>query len=55
MSWSAVAIGAGLAAGVAVAQTGLADIALVITLAWVVVVSIALLRRPETVPSADRR
>jgi hypothetical protein len=55
MSWSAVVIGAGLAAGVAVAHTGLADIALMVALAWVVAVSVGLLRRPETVPSADRR
>ena len=49
MSWSAVAIGAVLAIGVAVAQTGLADIASLLALAWIVVVSIGLLRHPERV------
>jgi hypothetical protein len=53
MSWSAVVIGATLAIGVAVAQTGLADLASLVAFAWIVVVSIALLRRPEM--SADRR
>lgn len=47
MSWSAVAIGAILAVGVAVAQTGLADIASLLALAWIVAVAVALLRRPE--------
>ena len=47
MSWSAVGIGAALAVGVAVAQTGLADIAALQALAWIVAVSIALLRRPD--------
>jgi hypothetical protein len=47
MAWSAVGIGVALAIGVAVAQTGLADIASLLALAWVVVVSIGLLRRPE--------
>lgn len=49
MSWSAVVIGAVLAVGVAVAQTGLADIASMVALAWIVAVSIGLLRRPERV------
>lgn len=47
MSWSAVGIGAVLAIGVAVAQTGLADIASLLALAWIVAVSIGLLRHPE--------
>jgi hypothetical protein len=47
MSWSAVGIGAVLAIGVAVAQTGLADIASMLALAWIVAVSIGLLRHPE--------
>ena len=42
-----MAIGAALAIGVAVAQTGLADIASLLALAWIVVVSIGLLRHPE--------
>ena len=46
-SWSAVAIGAVLAIGVAAAGTGLADIASLFALAWIVAVSIGLLRRPE--------
>ena len=49
MSWSAIAVGATLAVGVAVAQTGLADIASLLALAWIVVASVALLRRPEAV------
>jgi hypothetical protein len=49
MSWSAVAVGTVLAIGVAVAQTGLADIASMLALAWILVVSIALLRHPERV------
>ncbi len=49
MSWSAVAIGILLAIGVAVAQTGLADIASLLALAWIVVISIGLLRHPERV------
>ena len=49
MSWSAVVIGAVLAVGVAVAQTGLADIASLLALAWIVAVSVGLLRRPERV------
>jgi hypothetical protein len=49
MSWSAVAVGAVLAIGVALAQTGLADIASLLALAWIVVVSIGLLRHPERV------
>jgi hypothetical protein len=52
MSWSAVVIGAVLAIGVAVAQTGLADIASMLALAWIVAVSIGLLRRPERVNAA---
>jgi hypothetical protein len=55
MSWSALVIGAALAAGVAVAQTGLADVASLLVLAWIVVVSVGLLRRPEAVAVADRR
>ena len=47
MSWSAVAVGGVLAVGVAVAQTGLADIASLLALAWIVAVSIGLLRRPD--------
>ena len=47
MSWSAVAIGTVLAIGVAVAQTGLADIASLLALAWFVAVSLGLLRHPE--------
>lgn len=47
MSWSAVAIGAVLAIGVAVAQTGLADIASLLALVWIAAVSIGLLRRPD--------
>lgn len=56
MSWSAVVIGAALAIGVAVAQTGLADIASMLALAWIVAVSIGLLRRPDRVngPVAGR-
>lgn len=46
MSWSAVAVGTTLAVGVAVAQTGLADIASLLALVWIVAVSITLLRRP---------
>ena len=49
MSWSAVAIGSVLAIGVAVAQTGLADIASMVALAWIVAASIGLLRHPERV------
>jgi hypothetical protein len=48
-SWSAVVLGTVLAIGVAVAQTGLADIASLLALAWIVAVSIGLLRRPERV------
>ena len=48
-SWSAVVLGVVLAIGVAVAQTGLADIASLLALAWIVAVSIGLLRRPERV------
>lgn len=47
MSWSAVGIGAVLAVGVAVARTGLADIASLCALAWIIAVSVGLLRRPE--------
>ncbi|TFV71972.1 hypothetical protein E4P40_20675 [Blastococcus sp. CT_GayMR20] len=54
MSWSAVAVGTILAAGVAVAQTGLADIASIVALAWIVAASVGMLRRPETVPVSDR-
>jgi hypothetical protein len=49
MAGSAVGIGVVLAIGVAVAQTGLADIASLLALAWIVVVSIGLLRHPERV------
>ena len=56
MSWSAVAIGATLAIGVTVAQSGLADLASLVTFGWIVVVSIALLRRPERADDvADQR
>ena len=55
MSWPAVAIGGTLVSGVAVAQTGLADISLVVALGWVVAVSVGLLRRPDPVPVDDRR
>jgi len=54
MSWSALVTGATLAIGVAVAQTGLADIASLLVLAWIVAVSVGLLRRPEAVPASDR-
>jgi hypothetical protein len=46
-SWSALTIGTALAAGVAVAHTGLHDIVSLLAVAWMVVVSIALLRHPE--------
>jgi hypothetical protein len=46
-SWSALIIGTALAAGVAVAHTGLHDIVSLLALAWIVAVSIALLRRPD--------
>ena len=49
MSWSAVAIGTVLAIGVAVAQTGLADVASLLALAWIAVVSVGLLRHPDRV------
>ena len=49
MAWSGVGTGTVLAIGVAVAQTGLADIAWLLALAWIVVVSIGLLRSPERV------
>ena len=49
MSWSAVVVGTTLAVGVAVAQTGLADLASLLALSWIVVVSIGLLRHPERV------
>jgi hypothetical protein len=48
-AWSGVVFGAVLAIGVALAQTGLADIASLLALAWIVAVSVALLRRPERV------
>ena len=47
MSWSAIVIGILLAIGVAVAHTGLADIASLLALAWIVAVCIGLLRHPE--------
>jgi hypothetical protein len=53
MSWAAVVIGTVLAIGVAVAQTGLADIASMLALAWIVVVSVGLLRHPERVNDAS--
>jgi hypothetical protein len=46
VSWSAIAIGTALAVGVAVAHTGLADMVSLLALAWIVVVAVALLRRP---------
>lgn len=45
-SWSAVVIGGVLAVGVPLASTGLADVASLVALGWIVAVSIALLRRP---------
>jgi hypothetical protein len=53
-SWSAVAIGTALAVGVAVAQTGLADIVSMAALAWIVAASVGMLRRPDAVPVPDR-
>ena len=47
MSGSAVAVGAVLAIGVGLAQTGLADVASLLALAWTVAVCIGLLRHPE--------
>jgi hypothetical protein len=55
MPVSALVVGATLAIGVAIAQTGLADIASLLALAWIVAVSVGLLRRPQEVPVADRR
>ena len=55
MPWSALVVGTTLAIGVAVAQTGLADIASLLALAWIVAVSVGLLRRPGSGPVADRR
>lgn len=49
MSGSAVVIGGALAVGVAVAQTGLADLASLLALGWIVAVSVGLLRRPDRV------
>lgn len=46
-AWSALAIGSALAAGVAVAHTGLHDLVSLLAFAWIVVVSIAMLRHPE--------
>lgn len=46
MAWSALAIGTALAAGVAVAHTGLHDAVSLLALGWIVAVSIGLLRRP---------
>lgn len=46
-AWSALVIGTALAAGVAVAHTGLHDMVSLLAFAWIVVVSIALLRHPE--------
>jgi hypothetical protein len=46
MSWSAIGIGVALAAGVALAHTGLADLVSLLALIWIVAVAVALLRRP---------
>jgi hypothetical protein len=46
-AWSTVGIGTVLAIGVAVAQTGLADVASLLALAWIVAVSVGLIRHPE--------
>jgi hypothetical protein len=46
VSWSAIGIGTALAVGVAMAQTGLADLVSLLALAWIVAVAVALLRRP---------
>jgi hypothetical protein len=55
MAGSAIITGATLAVGVAMAQTGLADIASLLALAWIVAVAVGLLRRPEAAPVPDRR
>jgi hypothetical protein len=47
MAWSGIATGTVLAIGVAGAQTGLADLASLIAIAWIVAVSVGLLRSPE--------
>lgn len=46
-SWAAIALGSALAAGVPFAADGFADVFGLLGLLWVVVVSVALLRRPE--------
>ncbi|GAA3160267.1 hypothetical protein GCM10010531_09690 [Blastococcus jejuensis] len=51
-SWAAVALGGALAAGVPFAADGFADVFGLLGLVWVVVVSVALLRRPGIVVSA---
>jgi hypothetical protein len=51
VSWSAIGIGAAQAIGVAVAQSGLADMVSLLSLAWIVVVAVAMLRR--SVPSGE--
>lgn len=54
-SWAAVALGCALAAGVPIAADGFADVFGLLGLLWVVVVSVALLRRPGVGASAPER
>jgi hypothetical protein len=54
IAWSAVGIGTALAAGVAVAHTGLADLVSLVAMSWLVATAVALLRRPGTDASADQ-
>jgi hypothetical protein len=44
--WAALAVGATVAVGVPVAQTGLAEIASLLGLVWMIAVAVTLLRRP---------
>jgi hypothetical protein len=50
--WAALGVGAAVAIGVPFAPTGLAEIASLLGLVWVIAVSVALLRRPVE-PSAE--
>lgn len=54
ITWSATGIGAALAAGVAVAHTGLADLVSLLAMAWILATAVALLRRPGSEASADQ-
>lgn len=54
MSWSALSVGATLVVGVAIAPTGLADLASLLALGWIVAVSVGLLRSPGNDPVDGR-